>query len=121
MLREFSDLEDMHLYRGNKILSKVFSKSVQSIRQITKSDADAKEMYRFLQNERVSEEDIVMNLATNCKKVCAGKRVVCIQDTSEISLSRHSRRINKDDFIGTTNAKNSPGLIFVLHLSLVLD
>lgn len=122
MRRDFSDLDDLRLlYRGNKILSDLFSKSVHSIRQITNTDAAAKGMYRFLQNERVSEEDIVMNLAANCRKACAGKYVICIQDTSEVNLSSHSRRINKDDFIGTTNAKNSQGLGFFLHPSFVLD
>ena len=122
MRRDFSDLDDLRLvYRGNKILSDLFNRGVTSIRQITKSDTDAKGMYRFLQNERVSEDDIIANLAANCRKACAGKYVVCIQDTSEINLSSHSNRINKDDFIGTTNAKNSQGLGFFLHPSLVLD
>lgn len=122
MRRDFSDLDDMRLlYRGNKILSDLFRKSVHSIRQLSATDSDAKGMYRFLQNERVSEDDIIMNLASNCRKACDGKYVVCIQDTTEINLSSHSRRINKDDFIGTTNAKNSQGLGFFLHPSLVLD
>jgi Transposase DNA-binding/Transposase DDE domain len=120
--RELTDLEDLRLvYRGNKILGDLFSKSVHSIRQLTGSEASAKGFYRFLQNDRVSEEDIVLNLSANCKAACRGKYVVCIQDTTEINLSSHSNRIRKDDYIGTTNAKNDKGLGFLLHPSLVLD
>jgi hypothetical protein len=120
--REFTDLEDLRLvYRGNKILGDLFSKSVHSIRQLSANDASAKGFYRFLQNDRVSEEDIVTNLSANCKAVCRGKYVVCIQDTTEINLSNHSNRIKKDSDIGTTNAKNEKGLGFLLHPSLVLD
>ena len=120
--REFTDLDDLRLvYRGNKILGALFSKSVHSIRQLTVGESSAKGFYRFLQNDRVSEEDIVCNLSANCKAACQGKYVVCIQDTTEINLSSHSNRIKKDCYIGTTNAKNKKGLGFLLHPSLVLD
>jgi hypothetical protein len=120
--RELTDLDDLRLlYRGNKIMSDLFSKSYHSIRQITKNDSSAKGFYRFLQNDRVSEDDIVYNLSENCKAACRGKFVICIQDTTEINLSSHSNRIKKDDYIGTTNATNKKGLGFMLHPSLVLD
>ena len=120
--REFRELDDLRLlYRGNKIMGDLFSKSVHSIRQLTGDESSAKGFYRFLQNDRVSEEDIVWNLSANCQAACRGKYVVCIQDTTEINLSSHSNRIKKDDSIGTTNANNEKGLGFLLHPSLVLD
>ena len=120
--REFTDLEDLRLlHRGNKILGDLFSKSVHSIRQLTKDDSSAKGFYRFLKNDRVSEEDIVYNLSENCKAACSGNYVVCIQDTTEINLSSHSNRIKRDDYIGTTNATNKKGLGFLLHPSLILN
>lgn len=120
--REFTDLDDLRLiYRGNKILGDLFSKSVHSIRQIAKDESSAKGFYRFLQNDRVGEDDILNNLVSNCRMACRNKYVVCIQDTTEINLSSHSKRIKKDSYIGTTNAKNEKGLGFLLHPSLVLD
>jgi hypothetical protein len=120
--REFSDLEDLRLiYRGNKILGDLFSKGLHSIRQITKDESDAKGFYRFLQNDRVSEEDIVDNMVTNCKNACRGKFVLCIQDTTEINLSSHSKRIKRDNYIGTTNVNKDKGLGFFLHPGLILD
>jgi hypothetical protein len=120
--REFTDLEDIRLvHRGNSILNTLFSKSVHSIRQLSADESSAKGFYRFLQNERVSEEDIVSNMSVNCQSSCLDKYVVCIQDTTEINMSNHRNRIRKDDFIGTTNANGQQGLGFMLHPSLVLD
>lgn len=120
--REFTFLEDIRLLtRGNKILGDLFSKSVHSIRQLTDSDSSAKGFYRFLQNDRVSEDAIIENMLINCQAACRGKYVVCLQDTTEINLSSHQKRIKKDGYIGTTNASNEKGLGFFLHPSLVVD
>lgn len=119
--RGFTELDDLRLvYRGNKILTDLFSRSVHSIRQIASDEAAAKGFYRFLQNDRVSEEDIIYNMSVNCRAACRGKYVLCIQDTTEINLSSHSGRIKKDG-LGTTNANKQKGLGFFLHPSLVLD
>jgi len=120
--RELTDLDDLRLiYRGNRIMAELFSRGVHSIRQLSVDDASAKGFYRFLRNDRVSEDDIVSNLSANCKAACKGKYVVCIQDSTEINLSSHGNRIKKDGHIGTTNARNEKGLGFLLHPSLVLD
>lgn len=122
MQRNLTDLNDLRLLnRGNKILDELFKKGTHSIRQLTNNEASAKGFYRFLQNDNVSEEDIIYNLSSNCKAACKDKYVVCIQDTTEINLSTHRKRIKKDDYIGTTNANNNLGLGFLLHPSLVLD
>jgi len=60
-------------------------------------------------------------MVANCRAGCEGKFVLAIQDSSEINLSSHSRRIRKDSNIGTTNAKGEQGLGFFVHPSLVLD
>jgi len=120
--REFTDLGDLRLVeRGNKILGDLFNKSVHSIRQISDNESSAKGFYRFLQNSRVSEPDMIRNLSANCRAACNGQFVVCIQDTTEVNLSSQVNRIKKDGNIGTTNAKNEKGLGFMLHPCLVLD
>ena len=120
--RQITALADRRLLkRGNQILDDLFSKSVHSIRQLARDEAEAKAFYRFLQNDRVSEEDIVSNLIGNCRAACRGKHVVCLQDTTEINLISHAGRIKRDQHIGTTNAKKNLGLGFFLHPSLVLD
>lgn len=120
--RGFTDLDDLRLvYRGNKILSDLFNKSVHSIRQITSDESEAKGFYRFLQNDRVSEDDIIGNMVTNCQNACRGRFVICLQDTTEINLSSHSKRIKKDDHIGTTNGAKDKGIGFFLHPGLIVD
>lgn len=120
--RGFTSLSDTRLVnRGNQNLDILFRNSVHSIRQLSRNEAEAKGFYRFLSNEKVSEDAIISNLSSNCRAACQGKFVVCIQDTTEINLSNHRNRIKKDSFIGTTNVKGDQGLGFMLHPSLVLD
>ena len=119
--RHFNDLKDKRLLnRGNSILNRLFSSSVHSIRQLSKSDSEAKAMYRFFQNDNVNENDIIKNMASNCVEAVGCKSVLCIQDTSEINLHNHKNRIKKDDSIGRTNAEFG-GLGFHIHPSFVID
>ncbi|WP_300977964.1 IS4 family transposase [Flavobacterium sp.] len=119
--RQLSDIKDLRLLkRGNIILDKLFKNSVHSIRQITQSDSEAKSFYRFLQNDNVSEADIVRNMTANCVSSCTKKVVLCIQDTTEVNLYNHKNRVKKDNYIGTTNAAKG-GIGFLLHPSFVLD
>ena len=119
--RHFENLKDKRLLnRGNFILNRLFSSSVHSIRQLANNDSEAKAMYRFLQNDRVSEDDIISNMSSNCLACAAGKSVLCIQDTSDVNLFNHKNRIKKDNFIGTTNAARG-GLGFHIHPSFILD
>ncbi|GAA3627286.1 IS4 family transposase [Flavivirga jejuensis] len=119
--RYFEDLKDKRLLsRGNSILNRLFTSSVHSIRQLTQSDSEAKAMYRFLQNDTVNESDIIKNMTSNCVSAVGNKSVLCIQDSSEINLYNHKKRIKKDDSIGLTNASIG-GLGFHIHPSFVID
>lgn len=119
--RYFEDLKDKRLLnRGNSILNRLFSSSVHSIRQLAQNDSEAKAMYRFLQNDNVSEKDIIKNMSLNCIGAVGERSVLCIQDTSDVNLYNHKNRIKKDDSIGTTNAEFG-GLGFHIHPSFVID
>lgn len=118
--RHFEDLKDKRLLnRGNSILNRLFSNSVYSIRQLASNDSEAKAMYRFFQNNNVSEADIIRNMSSNCVSCVGNKSVLCIQDTSEINLRNHKNRIKKDGSIGAV--QDSLGIGFFIHPSLVLD
>ncbi len=119
--RYFYEIKDKRLMnRSNSILNRLFSNSVHSIRRLAGSDLEAKAMYRFLQNDHVSEEDIIRNMSANCANCVRDRPVLCIQDTSEVNLYNHRNRIKKDAYIGTTNATFG-GLGFHIHPSFVLD
>jgi hypothetical protein len=118
--RHFENIKDKRLLnRGNSILNRLFVNSIYSIRQLASSDSEAKAMYRFLQNDNVSEADIVKNMSSNCVSCVGNKSVLCIQDTSEINLYNHKNRIKKDDYIGLNGTIGSLG--FLIHPSFVLD
>ena len=118
--RHFEDLKDKRLLNsGNSILNRLFANSIYSIRQLASSDSEAKAMYRFLQNDNVSEANIVKNMSSNCVSCVGNKSVLCIQDTSEINLYNHKNRIKKDDYIGLNGTVGSLG--FLIHPSFVLD
>lgn len=108
------------LNRGNSILNRLFANSVHSIRRLAGNDSEAKAFYRFLQNDNVTEADIVSNMSANCRSCIGGKVVLCIQDSSEINLYRHRNRLHKDESVGVTNASET-GLGFFIHPSFVLD
>lgn len=104
--------------RGNSILNRLFCNSVHSIRQLASNDSEAKAFYRFLQNDRVSESDIIRNMSLNCQACVVGRPVLCIQDSSEINLYSHRNRIKKDSSIGVTNARNQDwDFLFIQVLS----
>ena len=77
-------------------------------------------MYRFLQNDNVSEDDIIKNMSSNCKNCVGTKSVLCIQDTSEINLYNHRNRIKKDASIGTTQASIGMDWAFLFTQVLLL-
>lgn len=118
--RHFENLKDKRLLnRGNSILNRLFASSIYSVRQLAESDSEAKAIYRFLQNDNVSEKDIIKNMSSNCVNSVGGKSVLCIQDTSEINLYNHRNRIKKDGSIGINGTVGSLG--FFIHPSFVLD
>jgi hypothetical protein len=120
--RGFTDLPDERLLkRGNKILQELFCSSTSSIRQICRQESDAKGFYRFLNNERIKEDQIISNLSSNCQRSCRGRYVICIEDSTEINLISHQKRIKKDGYIGVVNNSEQTGLGFYMHPSLVLD
>lgn len=106
--------------RGNSLLNRLFANSLHSIRQLAANDSEAKAFYRFLDNDKVGEEDLIRNMAHNCQSCLEGRPVLCIEDSSEINLYNHRNRLKKDDSIGLTNDA-ALGLGFFIHPSLVID
>jgi hypothetical protein len=106
--------------RGSKIVRRLFVSGTHSIRQLTDSNAELKGCYRFLENERTTEEAIVRGINSRCASAIKQRVVLSIQDTSEINLYNHKNRISRDGSIGATNAPVN-GLGFMIHPSLVID
>lgn len=106
--------------RGSKLIRDLFVSGTRSIRQLSQSNADQKGCYRFLQNERTTEEAIIGAMTQRCASSVKGKVVLSIQDTTEINLYNHKNRIKYDGSIGSTNAPVN-GIGFLMHPAVVID
>lgn len=74
--------------------------------------------YRFMNNHHISYEQVRERLTSNWS--CAGKRILCIQDTSEANFTSHSGAFSsKDPDIGPLTKSTHAG--FFMHPSLCLD
>jgi len=106
--------------RGNDFVKSLWMKGTQSIRQLSGSTAEQKGYYRFLENERTTQEAIISSMSQRCAAAVKDRTVLIFQDTTEINLYNHKNRIRHDDSIGVTNAAEH-GLGFMLHPSVVVD
>jgi len=114
---------DKRLERRGKELSKnLFKESTSVIQRLSGSRAEQKGYYRFLNNEGVTEEQLISEMAARCGHNAAGRLVLCIQDTSEVNLVSHSNRLQPNTGLGLLDADHiSKGYGFKFHPSLVLD
>ena len=96
----------------------LFRKSVHSIRQIADDYASQRAWYRFLDNEKTSESEIIKDITRRCGSSVKNRIVLSIQDTSEINLFSHKNRIKTDSNIGKTG---DFGLGFFVHPAFVID
>ena len=63
-----------------------------TIRRLGVDEAGEKAIWRFLHNERVSEAALIAAAKEHLLAQASGRRVLAIQDTSEINFSRQKRR-----------------------------
>jgi hypothetical protein len=106
--------------RAIKMSRELFSKTVHSIRQISSDYASQRGWYRFLGNNKTTEESITKEITQQCFLSVKERVVLSIQDTTEINLFNHKNRIQIDDSIGITTSSDF-GLGFFLHPSFVVD
>lgn len=96
-----------------------FSSTTSSIRQTGASRAQQKGMYRFFNNEKVSEEELISACLERTSLVCKDRHVLVLNDTSEINLDSHSGRLQPENGIGLIG--NTKNIGFFAHLGLVID
>src|SRR5258706_4127990 len=106
--------------RGNEMIRSILIKGTHSVRQFSQTSSQQKACYRFLENDRTTEDAIIQSMSKWCSSAVKGKVVLSIQDTTEVNLYNHKNRIKHDASIGVTNAAKN-GLGFMLHPSLVVD
>lgn len=108
--------------RGKSLLTRLFSGATGVIQQLSHSRAEQKGYYRFLNNERVKEEDLITEITSRCGQHVNNRLVLCIQDSSEVNLITHSKKLDPESGIGLLDADHiSKGIGFKFHPTLVID
>lgn len=106
--------------RGEKLWNSLSLINCSSIRRVSSTAAEQKANYRFLNNERVTEQGLVAEAARRMARLSEGRHLLCIQDTCEINLSTHKGRLQPGSGLGRSDNADS-GYCFKLHPGLVLD
>jgi len=98
-------------------LNKIEQNKSLCIRQIADNRAEQISFYRFLHNRRVNQEEIIKNQLERYQLGEQEGHLLCISDTTEISLGHHKGRLKPRGlgYIGKTK-----GLGFYVHPTLLI-
>lgn len=114
-------LSDLRLERrGQELWRKLSQHPSSSIRQLTKTRVEQKAYYRFLNNERIEEEQLINEATLRMGQLAKGRQLLCVQDTCEVNLSGHKGRLKPNSGLGRSD-KSDTVHCFKLHPGLVLD
>ena len=100
-------------------MNDLLQSKTSSIRQSFSSRGKQKAAYRFLNNDNVTEEDLVESCTARTSALSSGKHLLVVNDTSEINLQSNAGRLEAGSGIGLVG--NNKDLGFFAHLGLVID
>lgn len=100
-------------------MKSLFSSRESSIRQSSNDAAEQKGAYRFLNNEKVSEDALIESCCERTKILCKDKHLLVLNDTTEINMQKHFGRLQSEKGIGLVGNNKDVG--FFAHLGLVVD
>ncbi len=106
--------------RGMKLWNKLSLHPSSTIRQLASNKAEQKAYYRFLNNDKIKEEQLINESSQRMSKLSKGRHLLCLQDTCEINLGKHKGRLNENSGLGRSD-KSDTSHCFKLHPGLVLD
>lgn len=91
-----------------------------SIRALSSTRAEQIAYYRLLENDKLTEQGLIDELAGRMSLLASERTLLCIQDTSEINLCNNKHRLNLGEGLGgSDNSANAT--CFKIHPALVLD
>jgi hypothetical protein len=89
------------------------------VNQLSSTYAELRANYRFLSNDRVSVSELIGMNDTKHRQIVAGKHVLSIGDSTEISLKGQLAHLRDRDRVGVLSDNKTPG--FLAHVNLLLD
>lgn len=102
--------------RADWLIERVATAGTLVLRKLGETRAGEKAIHRFLSSHHVSVDRIVETLAARTAAQCAGRRILAIQDTSEINFSGRDK---KRRGFGPGGDGKTPG--FFIHPVVALD
>lgn len=114
-------LGDLRLERrAMELWGKLSNHPSSTIRQLASNKAEQKAYYRFLNNDKINEDQLINESSQRMSQLSKGRHLLCIQDTCEVNLSSHKGRLNNNSGLGRSD-KSDTSHCFKLHPGLVLD
>lgn len=109
------------LAREEQILNVFANTQNSSIHKTFKDYNDQKAVYRFLRNDKVSEDYLIQTIQQRTQQQSKGKRVLAICDTSSINTQTNKGRISDYNGLGriANNQNGKETLGFKLHPILI--
>ncbi|HTA28203.1 MAG TPA: IS4 family transposase [Bacteroidia bacterium] len=105
--------------RAEKISFSLLASRVSSIRSATSNESEQRGFYRFINNEKVTEKELIKAHQQQCQSLSSARNLLVIQDTTQIDLSSHQNRLKENSGYGPIG--NHGGVGFFLHGCLVID
>jgi hypothetical protein len=105
--------------RASMVAQSLLLSKTASVHGATQHEAEQKGFYRFLDNEKVTEDILIKELTNRCSKNVVNRDITVIQDSSSIGLNHNSKNIQQGSGVGFVG--NKQGIGFLAHCSLVID
>jgi len=102
--------------RADWLIERVATAGTLVLRKLGETRAGEKAVHRFLSSPYVSVERIVETLAARTAVQCAGRRILAVQDTTEINFSGRDK---KRRGFGPAGDGQTPG--FFIHPVIAID
>jgi hypothetical protein len=102
--------------RADWLIERVATAGTLVLRKLGESRAGEKAVHRFLSSPYVSVDRIVETLAARTAEQCAGRRILTVQDTSEVNFAGRDK---KRRGFGPAGDGKTPG--FFIHPVIAVD
>ena len=102
--------------RGDWLIDRIVATGSLVLRRIGGNRAGEVASHRFLDNARVRTAAIVDTLGARTRTACAGRRIVAVQDTTEVNFAGRDRARH-----GLGPAGNGKALGFFIHPVVAVD
>src|SRR5882757_6790222 len=102
--------------RADWLIERVATAGTLVLRKLGETRAGEKAVHRFLSSPYVSADRIVETLAGRTAKQCAGRRILAVQDTTEINFAGRDK---KRRGFGPAGDGKTPG--FFIHPVIAID